>query len=168
MHEIIQNLFGSGKNLNTLQMSSRIIIVFLLCLIMVRISGRRSFGIRTPLDNIIVILLGSILGRGVAGASGFIPVIISCFIIVLLHRAFAWMIVHSEKFGNLIEGKKIILFEKGDFISENLNTALVNRDDIIQGVRKSALTEDLNGIDKIYIEKNGEISALKKKNFNHN
>ena len=30
------------------------------------------------------------------------------------------------------------------------------------GVRKSALTEDLSEVDKVYIERNGEISAIKK------
>jgi hypothetical protein len=32
----------------------------------------------------------------------------------------------------------------------------------MQGVRKSALTEKLDGIEKVYIERNGEISAIKK------
>jgi hypothetical protein len=32
----------------------------------------------------------------------------------------------------------------------------------MQGVRKSALTEDMKNIDKVYIERNGEISAIKK------
>ena len=36
------------------------------------------------------------------------------------------------------------------------------QEDVIQGVRKSALTEDLEKIGKIYIERNGEITAVKK------
>jgi len=32
----------------------------------------------------------------------------------------------------------------------------------MQGVRKSALTDDMDKIDRIYIERNGEISAIKK------
>lgn len=61
MH-FIHELFGQGKNLNSLQMTCRGIVVFFFALILIRISGRRSFGIRTPLDNIIIILLGTILG----------------------------------------------------------------------------------------------------------
>jgi uncharacterized membrane protein YcaP (DUF421 family) len=38
----------------------------------------------------------------------------------------------------------------------------VCREDVMQGIRKSALTEDMNKIDHVYIERNGEISAIKK------
>ena len=32
----------------------------------------------------------------------------------------------------------------------------------MQGIRKSALTNDLNNIDRIFIERNGEITSIKK------
>ncbi len=162
MAEIILKLFGEGKDLNCLQMCSRSLIIFLFTLVLIRISGRRSFGVRTPLDNIIVILLGTVLGRAIVGASAFLPVVIASLLIVLIHRSFGWMIVHSRYFANLIEGKKIVLFENGNFIKENMDKALVCEEDIMQGVRKSALTDQLDRIAKIIIERNGEISAIKK------
>jgi uncharacterized membrane protein YcaP (DUF421 family) len=91
-----------------------------------------------------------------------VPVVIASLLIVLIHRAFGWLIVHSKFFANLIEGKKILLFKDGDFIKANMDKALVCEEDIMQGVRKSALTNDLNKIEEIYIERNGEISAVKK------
>lgn len=90
------------------------------------------------------------------------PVIIVSLAVVLLHRFIAFLIFKYPHFSILIEGKKIILFENGKFIEENLKKALVCKEDVIQGVRKSALTENLNNIDKIYIERNGEITAIKK------
>jgi uncharacterized membrane protein YcaP (DUF421 family) len=155
-------IFGEGKELNTLQMSCRGVVVFIIALILIRISGRRSFGIRTPLDNIIVILLGAILSRAVVGASSFLPVVVTCFAVVILHRIFGWLIVKNKRFGRVVEGSKILLFENNDFISRSLEKALVCREDVMQGIRKSALTEDLDKIDKVYMERNGEISAVKK------
>jgi len=43
-----------------------------------------------------------------------------------------------------------------------MESGLVCREDIMQGVRKSALTEDMNEIEKVYMERNGEISAIRK------
>ncbi len=145
-------------------MCCRGVVIFLIALILIRVSGRRSFGIRTALDNIILILLGATLSRAVVGASPFVHVIITCFVIVLLHRIFGWLIVKSKKLGKIIEGSKILLFDNGHFIKKNMERALVCEADIMQGVRKSALTEDMTGIDKVYIERNGEISAIKKSN----
>src|SRR6202000_2248848 len=104
--EIFIKLFGQGKDLNALQMSDRGIAVFFIALILIRISGRRSFGVRTPLDNIITILLGAILSRAVVGASDFVPVMICCFVIVSLHRLFGWLIARSPDFSRWIEGNK--------------------------------------------------------------
>jgi len=161
METFIQ-VFGEGEHLDVLQMSSRGIVMFLIALILIRISGRRSFGVRTPLDNIIVISLGAIMSRAVVGASPYIPVMVCCFVIVLLHRLIGWLIANSKPFGRFIEGEKILLFEDGLFIKENMKKALVCQEDLMQGVRKSALTEDMDKIEKVYMERNGEISAIKK------
>src|ERR1700761_8975717 len=131
-------LFGEGKDLNILQMSSRSVVVFIVALILIRVSGRRSFGVRTPLDNIIVILLGATLSRAIVGASPFIPVVVASFLFVLLHRALGWLIVYNERAARIVEGKRILLFEHGNFIEVNLKKALVCREDIMQGIRKSA------------------------------
>lgn len=161
MH-LFYEIFGEDKNLDVLQMACRAIAVFLIALVLIRVSGRRSFGVRTPLDNIILILLGATLSRTIVGASPFVPVIVACFVIVLLHRLFGWVISRSKRFGKIMEGDKILLFENGKFIHQNERRALVCREDIMQGVRKSALTDDMDKIDRVYMERNGEISALKK------
>ena len=161
--ELMLTIFGEGKDLNALQMSSRGIVMFIIALILLRISGRRSFGLRTPLDNIIVILLGAVMSRAVVGASPFIPVITSCLAITLLHRLFGALIANSKWFGRFVEGEKIPLFEGGQFRRDKMKRVQLCKEDIMQGVRKSALTEDMDDIDKIYIERNGEISSIKKK-----
>ncbi|QEM05045.1 DUF421 domain-containing protein [Mucilaginibacter rubeus] len=160
--ETFMKLFGEGEHLNGLQMSSRGILMFVIALILIRISGRRSFGIRTPLDNIIVISLGAIMSRAVVGASPYVPVMVCCLVIVLLHRLVGWLVANNKTFARLVEGQKIVLFEDGRFVEANRKKALVCQEDILQGVRKSALTEDLTKIDKVYIERNGEISTIKK------
>jgi uncharacterized membrane protein YcaP (DUF421 family) len=115
-----------------------------------------------PLDNIISIILGAILSRAVVGASDFVPVVGVCTVIVVLHRVLAWLVARHKKMSHLLQGEKILLFQDGKFLTENLGKALVCKEDVMQGVRKSALTEDLEKIKLIYIERNGEITAIKK------
>jgi len=155
-------IFGEGKNLNVSQMCFRGIGVFLIALVMIRISGRRSFGVRTPLDNIILILLGATLSRAIVGATPFVPVVVTCFVIVLLHRALGSIIARSDRIARVAEGNKILLFSDGKFLRENMKKALLCKEDIMQGIRRAALTDNLDKIDKVYIERNGEISALTK------
>lgn len=160
--DFLTNIFGEGKELNWYQMSSRGIVIFIITLLLLRISGRRSFGLRTPMDNIISITLGAVLSRAVVGVSPFIPVVATGLVIALLHRGLGWLIVRHKKIARILEGNKILLFSEGSFIHENLRRVQASEEHIMQGIRKSALTEKLEKIDKVYMERNGEISAIKK------
>lgn len=156
-------IFGAGEQLNVLQMSCRGAAFFLIALVLIRISGRRSFGLRMPLDNIITILLGAIMSRAVVGASPFLPVVAACFVIVLLHRFFAWLVSRNKRFSYWTEGHKFRLYHDGKFDQDGMRRALICKEDLMQGVRRSALTEDMDEIDEVYMERNGEISAIRKK-----
>ncbi|TSD66444.1 DUF421 domain-containing protein [Inquilinus sp. KBS0705] len=160
--DLFYEIFGEGKDLNSLQMSSRGVVMFFVAFLLIRIAGRRSFGIKTPIDNIITISLGAVMSRAIVGASPFVPVVICSLVIVVLHRAFAWLAANNRRFGRFVQGEKIILFEQGKFIKSNFDKGLVCEEDIMQGVRKSALTEDLQSVEKVYIERNGEISVIRK------
>lgn len=47
--EILIKIFGEGKELNALQMSGRGVVMFFIALVLIRISGRRSFGRPEPI-----------------------------------------------------------------------------------------------------------------------
>ena len=160
--QILHELFGSGKDLTVIQMTARSVLVFMIALILIRISGRRSFGLHSPLDNIITIILGAVLSRAIVGASPFFPVVAGCTALVLIHRLIAYAMVHHRGFSRLISGKKILLFDNGNFIKHDMDSALICEEEILQEVRKTALTENLDLIEKIYMEKNGEVNSVKK------
>ena len=166
MKELIE-LFGQGRDLTMTQMGCRGILVFVFALLLLRISGRRSFGIHNPLDNIISLLLGAMLSRAIAGVSPFWPIMFTCLIIVLLHRLLGYLLAHNDNLAKMIEGDKIVLYKENQFIKENMKRAIVCEKDIMQGVRKSAMTENLDTIDKIYIETNGQITTVRKPGEEH-
>jgi uncharacterized membrane protein YcaP (DUF421 family) len=158
----IDLVFGDGKDLNALQMSCRGFTVFILTLVFLRISGRRSFGMRTPLDNIIVILLGAVLSRAVVGASPFVPVMVCSLVIVVLHRLLAWGMVKSPFLSTLIQGRHLVLFDNGVPVTANMDKALVCQRDLELAIRNKSQTEDFDKVSKLYMEHNGEISVIKK------
>jgi uncharacterized membrane protein YcaP (DUF421 family) len=160
--ETLVKIFGAGKDLDTLQICARGFVIFIAAFIIIRISGRRSFGLRTPLDNIMTILLGAILSRAVVGASPFVPVLLVCLLIAGLHRLLGWLVARYPSFARFVEGDKIVLFTDGKFIGKNLRRVQACREDAMEGVRKGALTHDLEKIDRVYMERNGEISAIRK------
>jgi uncharacterized membrane protein YcaP (DUF421 family) len=160
--ETISQIFGEGKDLATSQMCARAAIIFLVTLLLIRLSGRRSFGMHYAFDNIIVILLGAILSRTIVGASAFIPTVSAALVIVLMHRGFAWLGLTVRGFNRVIKGDKIILYEDGQLLPDNLKRALISEKDLEASLRTTLQEQSLANIKCAYMECNGEISFVKK------
>ena len=116
MMALMNELFGDSKDLNTIQMLDRGIVVFVITLLLIRLSGRRSFGIKTPMDNIVVILLGAMLSRAIVGASPFVPIVATSTLLVFLHRGIGWLSIRNPGLKNFIDGTKTKLYENETFL----------------------------------------------------
>jgi uncharacterized membrane protein YcaP (DUF421 family) len=156
----LQSLFGDGTELSASQMICRAIVIFIVALMLIRIAGRRSFGMHSAFDNVITLLLGAVLSRAVVGASPFVPTIAAAGVIVLLHRAFAWFAVRSHAFGVLIKGDPIPVFAEGAVISKNLYRSLMSRRDLAEEVRVRLNRDSFAGIDRVYVERNGALGIV--------
>src|ERR1700704_4548138 len=135
--EWIYTIFGHGKNLDVLQMSSRAILVFFITLILLRIAGVRTFGKKSAFDNVIIIMLGSVLSRAVVGASPFIPTTVACLSFVLVHWLLAWLSLYNKTIGRWVKGEKASLYtaEKGGENTGNMKKARISRKDLDEGLR---------------------------------
>ncbi len=158
MNDLIERLFGHDDKLSVLQMTDRAILVFFLTIILIRISGRRSFGMKSAVDNTIVILLGAILSRAVVGASPFIPTIAASLAIVLLHRLFSWIALRWPRFGQLLKGGPILLADNGNIDPKAMSRSLISKHDLEEGIREAGGKDGIPPDQKVILERNGHIS----------
>jgi uncharacterized membrane protein YcaP (DUF421 family) len=155
-------VFGEGRNLDTLQMTARAIVAFVAMLVLIRISGRRSFGQRSPFDSVVAVLLGATLSRAIVGASEVLPTSVACLALVLLHRALGWSCVHIPRFERIVTGRERVLYREGEFDVAEMSAALVTRSDVIESARRQLGTATLEGVEYAVLERNGEISLIRK------
>lgn len=155
-------LFGEGKDLSTIQMGARAAATFLIALIFIRISGRRSFGQRSPFDYVVAILLGATMSRAIVGASPALPTFAASLVIVFMHRTLAWACVRSHALERLVGGVERQLYRDGSFDRQQMLAALVSRTDILETVRKELGTEALDKVHSAILERDGEISIIRK------
>ncbi len=160
--EWINHLFGSGEHLNWVQMSSLAAVSFFFALVLLRIAGMRTFGRKSPFDNVILIILGAVLSRAIVGSSPFIPVMISCFAMVIIHRLLAWVSLYNDFIGGLIKGEHQCLYAEGRKRRDNMRRALISEKDLMEGVRLQINEDSLKNVIEVFIERNGEISVVKK------
>jgi uncharacterized membrane protein YcaP (DUF421 family) len=160
--EWITFIFGHGTHLNSLQMSSRAILTFFITLLLLRIAGIRTFGKKSAFDNVITILLGSILSRAVVGASPFVPTVVGCLAFVLVHWLLARLSFYSDWIGWFVKGEKASLYAKGEENKANMKNAHITQKDLLEGVRLKINENSFDEVEEIFIERNGEISIVKK------
>ena len=161
--DLMTAIFGEGRELDAAQMTARAVAVFFATLVLIRISGRRSFGQRSPLYYVVAILLGATLSRVIVGASPAIPTLAASLAIVLIHRALAWACVRSPALEAFVVGAEREVFSGGQFDSRQMSAALTTRTDVLETARQTLHTCDLDEVESAILERNGQVSLIRKK-----
>jgi len=157
----INEIFGTGENLTALQMAARALVMFFIALLLIRIGGMRIFGKKTAFDNILVIMLGAILSRGIVGASPFFSTVAACGMMVLIHKILGWLAMKHVWVGKIVKGYRHSLYKNGEINYKNLQKTSISKDDMMEGVRLEINRDSLEGVEQIFIEKTGQISVVK-------
>jgi uncharacterized membrane protein YcaP (DUF421 family) len=160
--ELIYYLFGSGKDLNSLQMGLRALVMFFITLMLIRIAGMRAFGTKSAFDNVLVIMLGAVLSRAVVGASPFIPVIVASMVLVLIYRILAYLGLNNDKISHLLKTRERSLYKNGKINEENMKRCNISMGDLLSGIRSAGCTDRLEDLREVLMERSGEISVIKK------
>lgn len=162
MQSLIEFVFGEGSDLTYWQMAARAATVFVIALVLVRISGRRSFGQHSPFDACTTVLVGAILSRAVVGANPFWSTVCAATAIVLMHRLTGQASVRWPKFEALISGHEIHLVRKGKPDAGQMRRALITDNDLKEAVRKKIGTSDISAVEGAVLERNGDITVIEK------
>ena len=157
----INDIFGSGENLTALQMAARAFVMFFIALLLIRVGGMRIFGKKTAFDNILVIMLGAILSRGIVGSSPFFSTVAACAAMVLIHKILGWLAMNHAWVGKIVKGYRHSLYDDGKINYKNLRKTSISEDDLMEGVRQEINSDSLQKVKQIFIEKTGEISVVK-------
>lgn len=159
--EVLNNLFGVGEHLTSGQMALRAFVLFFVALVLIRISGMRSFGSKSALDNIIVIMLGAILSRAVVGATALVPTICAGISLCVTHRLLAMLAARFHVISFLLKGKDRLLYKEGKLYKDNLMKADISEGDLDEGIRLAGNASSLDKVKEVRMERSGQISVVK-------
>ena len=160
----VQALLGLGiepKDLTSLQVSIRGIIVFAATLVMVRISSKRSLAEKTAFDAALIIIIASVLSRAINGSAPFVPTLVVGFVLVFLHRLLALGAYASHTIGILVKGKPVVIVENGRIDQRNMRANQITEHDLQEDMRLDAEIDDVNKIKVARVERSGDISFIK-------
>ena len=161
---ILENAFNAEYNL-ILSIIVRTIIVTFLILFIIRWLGNKGLGQLTTFELIILVGLGSAVGDPVIYAEEIsLPQAFTAIVIVvILFKAFDYFTMKSHRFSKLTVPEAILLVKDGEMVDNGLHKARIDDREFESYMRIHGI-EDISEVKLSYLEVNGQVSFIKKKN----
>ncbi|WP_216827846.1 DUF421 domain-containing protein [Alkalihalobacterium elongatum] len=143
----------------------RALIVYIYIFLMVKMLGQRSMNSINPIDFIFGVIIGDIVGEPLS--SGDLPLggpLAAAALIAGLHLALSVIALHTPRFRRVIEDEPIILVRHGKILKKEMKKAKVTIESLLMDLRLLEVS-DLNEVDYAILEANGQISVIKKSQY---
>src|SRR5205809_4990432 len=111
--DLLLALFGTENHVSTGQICARAAVFFVYGLLMLRLSGRRTFAEWSALDVIIIVVAGSAMGRAMMGSGSLPGALAAVALLVLLHRALSWGVAKFPVLAAWVEGEPVMVARDG-------------------------------------------------------
>jgi uncharacterized membrane protein YcaP (DUF421 family) len=140
----------------------RAVFGYIFLIFMVRVVGRRPGKQITPFEFILIFFLGGLTLTGMVGdevsvTSAFCQIIaIAC-----CHRLIVWARTKSPRIARIFDGTPLVLLEQGQWRQRTMQQMRIVPADVMAMARDQGM-KTIGDIDTGVLERNGEISLIKK------
>ena len=135
-------------------------VIYVLVMLLVRLSGKRAVGQFTPFDLIMLILVGNAVQNGINGGDNSLTgAAIMATTLIALNYVVAYLTSRSTRVERLVEGVPVVLARDGRLFESVLRRELVSRDDFKEALRMQGL-DDVADVQIALLETNGSISVV--------
>lgn len=140
----------------------RVFILYILCIIVMRMMGKREIGQMQPFELAITLIISELIvmpmeNTGVPLINGVVAV----FTITFSQQLFSYLTLKNEKLQELMSGKPTVMLKNGELNETHLREQNYNITELLEQLR-------LSGVDKItdvqyaVLETNGQLSVILK------
>jgi uncharacterized membrane protein YcaP (DUF421 family) len=143
------------------QMAARAFVMYVALLIVVRSGKKRFLGRATAFDIILVITLGSIAARAIAGDTPFFGAMLALAVLVFTHWIFSAVARDSRFFSGLVKGHSTVLIRNGKVDAKALRAAHMSKDDLDEDLREKGV-DDPSQVAEARMERSGRLSVIRK------
>jgi uncharacterized membrane protein YcaP (DUF421 family) len=158
--EFVRILIGPDEgDANALQLSVRAVILLMFGIFCIRISGRRTFSLRSPLDIIVATVVGSNLSRAMTGKAPFFAGLTATFVLVVLHRLLAWASLRSMFVARWVKFGPLPLVRDGIADTAVMRKEGISHEDLLEALRGEHI-DDLATVRLANLEGGGKISVI--------
>jgi uncharacterized membrane protein YcaP (DUF421 family) len=146
-----------------LEILVRVAVVYLACMILLRVSGRREMSELGPMDLLTMLLLSETVSPALTGDDDSLTAALAAAsTLMALMVATSWLVRRSRRAGHLIEGEAVILIEDGRVNPAALREFRITNDDLHAALHAEGMMS-VNEVARGFVEANGKLTFVKRK-----
>ena len=135
----------------------RACVIYVLVMVLVRVSGKRAVGQFTPFDLVLLILIGNAVQNGINGGDNSLTgAVIMATTLITLNYLVAWQTSRNRMVERWVEGEPVVLARDGKVFRQVLRRELVSHDDFAEALRMNNI-DDVGDVRLALLETNGRI-----------
>ena len=137
-------------------------VVYLILLVMVRVSGRRTVGQFTPFDLLVVMLLSEAVSNSLTGGDqSLVGGLIVAAVLVALNMTMSMLSSHSKKMSAVLDGTEVLLGRNGKLFDKVIKQCRLSETEVEQAMREADV--NLDEMECCFLEADGSITVQKKR-----
>lgn len=141
------------------EVALRSFYTFVLVFLFLKMTGRRGVRQMSLFEVLIILTLGSAAGDvAFYDDVPLLPVLVVFLSLALLYRLVMWLMAHSEKLEDMLEGKPVVIIEDGELAWSKLGRANMTEFEFFMELRLNGV-EQLGQVKLAILETNGQISV---------
>jgi uncharacterized membrane protein YcaP (DUF421 family) len=162
--EIVENAFNVDLK-TMLAVIFRTTIVTLLIVFVIKWLGNKGLGQLSTIELIIILGLGNAVSEPMLNPTemsipqGYAVIIVA----IAIFKMYDYLTTKYRRFSKMIVAKPILLVKEGKILDESMMKARISHEEFESYLRLSG-TDDISEIKSSYLEINGQVSFIKKRN----
>ncbi|GAA4407954.1 DUF421 domain-containing protein [Nibrella viscosa] len=136
------------------------VLSYVLLIVMLRVSGKRTLSKMNAFDFVITVALGSTLSSIIISKDTTLSGgVLALALLIFLQFVITKLSVNFKAISNLVKADPRLLFYHGRFLRDAMQDERVTEDELRSVIRKEGL-ESLDQVDAIIMETSGEFTVL--------
>jgi len=140
------------------------LLFYFLLILILRIMGKREVGELSIFDIVVFFLISELFSLAIDNDTKVINVLIPIGVIVLLQLLTSRLALKSSKIRELIDGKPVLIINKGVLNQKELKKQRYSIDDLLLQIRSYQI-DTIEDIEYAILETNGNLSVILKDSF---
>ena len=140
--------------------AARAVAVYVIMLVVLRLSGKRAIGNFSAFDLLVALMLGEVVDEIIYGDVDFLQGLAPILVVTLLQVATSWLSYWDHGWDRVLEGVPTIIVRNGELDRGDLRTERMNDKDVMAELRQSGI-DDLREVKLAAVENDGRVSVLR-------